>query len=92
MSDDKRLAVRDAFLELATPDGMQRFFLGTKKNGQPRAVYDVVKHYTSTPKEKKGKGKGKKHGDDSSSIYSFYLNTKGGKKKKKKKKAKHWHI
>ena len=86
--DDKKKEVRDAWFDLTTPDGMQKFFLGTKKNGQPRAVYDVVKFYTSPKKAKK---KGKKHSDDTS-MYSFYLNTKGGKKKKKKHKKDHWHI
>ena len=89
--DDKKMEVRNALLDLATPDGMQRFFLGTKKNGQPRAVYDVVKDYTSPKKRKKEKHS--KHYDDGNSVYSFYLNAKGGKKKKhKKKKNKHWHI
>ena len=87
--DDKKKEVRNAWFDLTTPDGMQKFFLGTKKNGQPRAVYDVVKFYTNPKKSKK---KGKKHDDESASMYSFYLNTKGGKKKKKKHKKDHWHI
>jgi len=78
--------------QLVTLDGMQKYLLGTKKNGTPRAVYDVVKDYTQPKKKKKDKKKGKKH-KDSNSTYSFYIESKKGKKKKKnKKKGKHWHI
>ena len=83
---DKKTEIRDAYLDLATPDGLQKFFLGTKKNGQPRAVYDVVKHYTTPKKEKK-----RKKDKLPDSTYSFYLNAKSKKKKKKHKKD-HWHI
>lgn len=74
---------------LATPEGVQRYILGTKKNGAPRAVYDVVKDF-AVPRKKKKKGKNKKSGGNSSSTYAFYLDSK--KSKKKKKKNKHWHI
>lgn len=90
MSDEKTM--KDTFVEniakLATPEGVQQYLLGTKKNGTPRAVYDVVKDYTK-PKKKKKKHKGNKSGGGDS-TYAFYLNTK--KKKKKKNKDKHWHI
>lgn len=90
MSDEKTM--KDTFVEniakLATPEGVQQYLLGTKKNGTPRAVYDVVKDYTK-PKKRKKKHKGKKSGGGDS-TYAFYLNTK--KKKKKKNKDKHWHI
>ena len=72
---------------LTTPEGIQKYILGTKKNGNPRAVYDVVKDYTKMEKKHKKKKK-KKNG---SSSYEFYISTKKGKKKKKNKK-KHWHI
>lgn len=75
---------------LATAEGFQKYILGTKKNGSPRAVYDVVRDYSMPKKKKKDK---KKKKSDASSTYSFYLNTKKDKKKKKnKKKNKHWHI
>ena len=79
---------------LMTPEGVQKYILGTKKNGSPRAVYDVVKDYTEPKKKKKGKKKGKKKNKvDIPTSYSFYLSTKSSKKKKKdKKKDKHWHI
>lgn len=93
MSDEKK--ERNIFIEnmaiLASPEGVQKYILGTKKNGVPRAVYDIVKDYTQ-PKKKKNKGKKKGSNDTSSSTYSFYLDTKKGSKKKKKKKNKHWHI
>ena len=79
---------------LMTPDGVQKYILGTKKNGSPRAVYDVVKDYTEPKKKKKGKKKGKKKNKvNVPTSYSFYLSTKSSKKKKKdKKKNKYWHI
>lgn len=79
---------------LMTPDGVQKYILGTKKNGSPRAVYDVVKDYTEPKKKKKGKKKGKKKNKvNVPTSYSFYLSTKSSKKKKKdKKKDKYWHI
>lgn len=74
---------------LSQPDNFQKYILGTKKNGSPRAVYDVVKDYTKPKKDKKKKHKkNKKHND---STYSFYLNTKS-KKHKKKKNKKHWSL
>ena len=80
---------------LATPEGIQKYILGTKKNGQPRAVYDIVKDCQKMEKKSKKKGKKKKNISDNS--YSFYLNMKDGKKSKKKKKKKnksdkYWHI
>lgn len=93
MSDEKN--TKSIFIEnmaiLASPEGVQKYLLGTKKNGTPRAVYDVVKDYTK-PKKKKKK-KDKKDGiKGSSSTYAFYLDSKKSGKKKKKKKNKHWHI
>lgn len=67
-----------------TPDNIQKYLLGTKKNGTPRAVYDIVKDYTK-PKKKKKKSKKSTKIDN----YKLYL-TKSPKKKKKKKD--HWHI
>lgn len=75
---------------LVSPEGIQKYVLGTKKNGTPRAIYDVIKDYTKPKKKKKNK-KNKKKKDDIPTSYSFYLNTKDGKKKNKKK-DKHWHI
>lgn len=79
---------------LATPEGFQKFILGTKKNGAPRAAYDIVKDIFIDPKKKKKKGKGKKNKNRPRSVYDVYMT---GKKKKKKKKGKHkkhhsWHI
>lgn len=91
MSDEKTM--KDTFIEniakLATPEGVQQYLLGTKKNGSPRAVYDVVRDYTKPKKKKKHNKKSQAVGD---STYAFYLNTKKKKKKKHKKDDKHWHI
>lgn len=89
MSEEKTQSVLlDNLAVLATPDGFQKYVLGTKKDGNPRAVYDIVKDYTK-PKRKKKKDKSKKS-KKGKSTYGFYLDNK--KKKKKKKKNKHWHI
>lgn len=87
MSEEKTQSVLlDNLAVLTSPDGFQKYILGTKKNGTPRAVYDIVRDYTK-PKKKKKKDKSKKC-KKGNSTYGFYLNTK----KKKKKHKKHWHI
>ena len=87
MSEEKKSNVfLNNLAELTTPEGIQKYFFGTKKNGTPRAVYDIFKDYIK-PKKKHKKHKNKKN---ESNSYAFYLNTKKGKKKKKDKK--HWHI
>ncbi len=82
----------NVFLEnmtfILSPENFQKYILGSKKNGQPRAIYDIVKDYTS-PKKKGKKKKKKNQSDTVSGTYAFYLDTK---KKKKGKKKKHWHI
>lgn len=88
MSDKNGNVFVENLAVLATPEGIQKYLLGTKKNGSPRAVYDIVKDYCEPPKKKK---KHKKKNKNSDNTYSFYVNTKNGKKKKKKK-NKHWHI
>ena len=51
MSAKNTLAtLANSFGDLATPDGMQKYILGTKKNGQPRALYDIVKDFTKGSK------------------------------------------
>lgn len=95
MNEEKTM--KDTFIEnvskLTTPEGVQQYLLGTKKNGNPRALYDVIKDYTK-PKKKKGKKKKKNKSSVGDSTYAFYLNAKKGKKKgkKKKKEDKYWHI
>lgn len=85
---DKTLSV------LATPEGFQKYILGTKKNGSPRAVYDVITDYIPPKKakkhKKKDKKKSKKNKGSGNSMYDFYKDSK--KKKKKKKSKKYWHI
>lgn len=97
MSDERKLQSKEGtnvFLDnlsvLATPDGFQKYVLGTKKNGDPRAIYDVVKDCSKPKKKKKKKNKDKSK--SSNSTYAFYIDSKKGKKKKKKNKNKHWHI
>lgn len=74
---------------LSTPENIQKYFFGTKKNGDPRAVYDIVRDYTK-PKKKK---KNKKKSNAQPSTYDFYVSARKRKKKHKKKKNKDfWHI
>lgn len=89
MSEEKKVPsiIVENLSVLASPEGIQKYILGTKKNGTPRAVYDIVRDYTKGGKKKKKKHKSKK---DNKTSYAFYLQSKKGKKKKKGKK--HWHI
>ena len=83
---DKNVFV-DNLMVLTSPEGIQKYVMGTKKNGTPRAVYDIVKDVfdIDTKKKKKHKKNAKKR---SLSAYDFYIS----KKKKHKKHKKHWHI
>jgi len=76
--------------KLTNPDNFQKYVLGYKKNGQPRAAYDVIKDVYIEPKKKKKK----KHDKNNPyNTYSFYMNAKKKKKKHKKKNKKFsWHI
>lgn len=89
MNKDTLATIANSFSDIATPDGLQKYILGTKKNGQPRALYDIVKDFAQSDCKKKKK---KKHAYDN--TYAFYLSTQESKKKKKKKKKNkdHWHI
>lgn len=84
MSEDTNITnkISEKIAPILTLDNLQKYVLGVKKSGQPRAVYDIIKDYTGGKKGKKKKKKGK---DDNS--FSLFVNTK-----KKKKKRKHWHI
>lgn len=91
MADERKSnkdIIHDSMIELLTLEGLQKYLLGTKKNGDPRAVYDVVKDYRSPKKRKKHKKHKGKHGDSIVNVYAQY----GHHKKKHKKKPKHWHI
>lgn len=91
MSEEKTISV---FVQnvstLTEPENFQKYIMGTKKNGQPRAVYDIIKELTGIKKEKKKKkGKKKKHKNKvPDAQISFYRTHK----KKKKKKHKYWNI
>lgn len=92
-SDNKNVFVENMQV-LLSPDGMQKYLFGFKKNGTPRAVYDIVSDYTK-PKKKKHKKKGNKgkKNKNANTSFEFYLNSKKNKKKSKKhKKNKYWHI
>lgn len=93
--EKKNNVLLENLAEIATPENVQKYILGTKKDGNPRAVYDIIRDYTKPGKKKKKKHKkNKNHGVDDVTAYSLYVTTKkkGKKKGKKKKKNKHWHI
>lgn len=80
MADNKpknEKSLEEQLKEIFTLDNLQKYVLGTRKNGEPRALYDI---YKDQKKCKKKKGK-----------YSFYKMNKK-KKKKKKDKKKDWYI
>lgn len=92
MADDVKKSghpILENLAVLSTPENIQKYFFGTKKNGDPRAVYDIVRDYTK-PKKKKKKKKSKAA---QPSTYDFYVSARKRKKKHKKKKSKDfWHI
>lgn len=88
MADEKK-TIGEKITDVATAENLQKYVLGTKKNGQPRALYDILKDFTKPGKKKGKKKKHKKSKDAPISTYEVYL---ASKKKKKKKKSKHWHI
>jgi len=78
---------------LATPEGVQKYIFGTKKNGTPRAAYDVIMgivEFADDKKKKKKKHSHKNKGKKNKKLtgFSFYVTSK----KKHKKHKKHWHI
>lgn len=79
-------SVVDSVKQVCTGENLQKYILGTKKNGAPRAIYDIVKDFAKPSKKKKKKKK--KKNAQPSSMYDFYVGVK--KKKKKHKKKKHW--
>ena len=89
MSEKKNYFIENLAV-LASPEGIQKYVFGTKKNGQPRAVYDLVRDFVPGMKKDKSKKK-KKHKGKPISAYDFYVTSKK-KNKKHKKKNKYWHI
>ena len=90
MSDTSKQGVVSKIAEIVTTvltaENVRTYVLGTKKNGKPRAIYDIIK--TETDKKKKKKKKKKQD-----STYSLFLSSKKKKKKKNKKnKDKYWKF
>lgn len=88
MADEKNSVLKENLRKLSEIENLQKYILGYKSSGQPRAVYDVVRDCTGIKKKKKKK----KKSDVPLNQISFYTGIKGKKKKKKKKAKKHWHI
>lgn len=98
MGDSKKDTVTgiETIMNLKTAEILRDYFLGYKKNGKPRAVYDVIKDQLKIS-HGGGKKKGKRAKADKFSLY-VEPNRKSGKKKKKKNKnkkgkgKKHWEY
>jgi hypothetical protein len=65
---------------ISTMENVQKYVLGHKKNGDPRAIYDVFRDYVNPKKAKHNKKK--------RDSFSLLLETR----KKKRKKNKHWKF
>ena len=81
MSDEKKEnSLGEKLSELITAENIQKYVLGSTKEGNPRAIYDVVRDFIK-PKKKKKKGKKGKYSivDE----YAVFRKKKKGKKKKK---------
>ena len=83
MSDQKetqnnRSKIIENIANIITPENIQKYILGNKRCGQPRALYDIFKDYRKDKRKYKYKKKNK--------GYSLLL------KPKKKKKKKHWRF
>ena len=85
MADNEKKAGSGAEIigALLSQDTLQNYILGHKKNGKPRAIYDIIKDFTVGKKD--GKRKKKK-----ADKFALYLSPPRNKKKKKKKKSKYW--
>ena len=79
--DKTQKVLQKNLLKLTDPNHIQKYVLGSKKNGDPRAIYDVIKDCKKMEKKKKKK-KIKK------SDYKFLYTVKKKKGKKKHKKGK----
>jgi hypothetical protein len=83
MSEEKKEnSLGEKLSELITAENIQKYVLGSTKEGNPRAIYDVVRDFIK-PKKKKKKGKKGKYSivDE----YAVFRKKKKGKKKKKNK-------
>lgn len=84
MSDEKKEnSLGEKLSELITAENIQKYVLGSTKEGNPRAIYDVVRDFIKPKKKKKKKGKKGKYSivDE----YAVFRKKKKGKKKKKNK-------
>ena len=79
MSEEQQPSCKvvNSLAKIITAENIQKYILGYKKNGTPRAAYDIIKDYLE-PKKKKSSGQKKKK-----DSYALYLKAKKKKKKKK---------
>jgi replicative DNA helicase len=88
MSKDEKEKIIETVSAIMTGDNIQKFILGVKKSGHPRALYDILKDCVKYKKKKK---KDKKK--SSKNPYDIYLKRRKKKNKKNGKKLKkYWHI
>jgi hypothetical protein len=83
MSEEKKEnSLGEKLSELITAENIQKYVLGSTKEGNPRAIYDVGRGFIK-PKKKKKKGKKGKY--SMVDEYAVFRKKKKGKKKKKNK-------
>jgi hypothetical protein len=87
-TSNKGNCLRENLANIITVDNIGKYVLGTKKNGQPRSLRDIIVKDIRGIKGKSKKKK-KKEGSDISKYYPFIFTPK---KKIKKKKKKHWSF
>lgn len=80
MSEKKETSLGEKLSELITAENIQKYVLGSTKEGNPRAIYDVVRDFVK-PKKKKKRKKGSYNLVDE---YAIFRKKKGKKKKKNK--------
>lgn len=72
MDETTKKCIKEQIASIVTLENIQKYILGTRKSGQPRALYDILSDFG---KKKKSKSKKIKP--------SLYLNINRKKKKKK---------
>ena len=79
-------SLKENITQLITAENIQKYVLGSTKEGNPRAIYDVVRDFIKPKKKKKNGKKGKYSMVDEYAVLRKKKKKKKGKKKKKKNK------
>ena len=77
------VSLKETITQLVTAENIQKYVLGSTDEGNPRAIYDVVRDFIKPKKKKKKKKKGK--GSTIDQLLVLRRKKKGKKKKKNNK-------